>query len=113
MTSWPTVHKRVKPEITASPTIADVKIINLQDDAIPPIRKSNVKRLRRWIQKADDKGQDVIVVAIAAASHGVQTHIANDLRGLNYTFADKGMSEHPKYVEWLGSAIDETLAAAN
>lgn len=99
--------------IKAKGEFADVRIINLQDDAIPPIRKSNVKRLRRWIQKADDKGQDVIVVAIAAASHGVQTHIANDLRGLNYTFADKGMSEHPKYVEWLGSAIDETLAAAN
>ena len=89
---------------------ADVRIINLQDDAIPPIRKSNVKKLRRWIQKADSNGQDVIVVAIAAASHGVQTHIRNDLRGLNYTFADKGMSEHPKYIEWLDSAIQETIA---
>ncbi|MBT8445411.1 MAG: hypothetical protein KJO13_11730, partial [Gammaproteobacteria bacterium] len=97
--------------IKAKGEFADVRIINLQDDAIPPIRKSNVKKLRRWIQKADDKGQDVIVVAIAAASHGVQTHIANDLRGLNYKFADKGMSEHPKYVEWLASAISETLAA--
>jgi len=99
--------------IKAKNEFADVRIINLQDDAIPPIRKSNVKKLRRWIKKADDSGQDVIVVAIAAASHGVQTHIRNDLRGLNYTFADKGMSEHPKYVEWLASAIDETLAAAN
>jgi len=99
--------------IKAKNEFADVRIINLQDDAIPPIRKSNVKKLRRWIKKADDSGQDVIVVAIAAASHGVQTHIANDLRGLNYTFADKGMSEHPKYVEWLASAIDETLAVAN
>jgi len=99
--------------IKAKNEFADVRIINLQDDAIPPIRKSNVKKLRRWIQKADDAGQDVIVVAIAAASHGVQTHIANDLRGLNYTFADKGMSEHPKYIEWLASAIDETLAVAN
>ncbi len=97
--------------IKAEDEFADVRIINLQDDAIPPIRKSNVKRLRRWIQKADDSGQDVIVVAIAAASHGVQAHIRNDLRGLNYTFADKGMSEHPKYVEWLASAIDETLAS--
>lgn len=97
--------------IKAKNEFADVRIINLQDDAIPPIRKSNVKKLRRWIQKADDGGQDVIVVAIAAASHGVQTHIRQDLRGLNYTFADKGMSEHPKYVEWLGLAVEETLAA--
>jgi len=97
--------------IKAKNEFADVRIINLQDDAIPPIRKSNVKKLRRWIKKADDKGQDVIVVAIAAASHGVQTHIRTDLRGLNYTFADKGMAEHPKYLEWLVLVIDETIAA--
>jgi hypothetical protein len=96
--------------IKARNEFADVRIINLQDDAIPPIRKSNVKKLRRWVQKAGDQGQDVIVVAIAAASHGVQNHIKQDLRGLDYTFADKGMSEHPKYVAWLASAIDETLA---
>lgn len=97
--------------IKAKNEFADVRMINLQDDAIPPIRKSNVKKLRRWIQKASGNGQDVIVVAIAAASHGVQTHIRQDLRGLNYTFADKGMSEHPKYLEWLASAIEETVAS--
>ena len=89
---------------------ADVKIINLQDDAIPPIRKSNVKKLRRWVKQADDRGQRVIVVALAAASHGVQAHIRQDLRGLNYTFADKGMSENPKYIEWIAAAIDAALA---
>jgi hypothetical protein len=96
--------------IAAKNEFADVKIINLQDDAIPPIRKSNVKRLRRWITKATDEGQDVIVVAIAAASHGVQTHIRQDLRGLDYTFADKGMSEHPKYIEWIAVTIQNSLS---
>ena len=97
--------------IKARDEFADVKIWNLQDDAIPPVRKSNVKRIRRWMKKADDNGQDVIVVAIAAASHGVQTHITQDLRGLNYTFNDKGMSEHPKYLQWMESVIDETIAS--
>jgi hypothetical protein len=97
--------------IKAKNEFADVKIWNLQDDAIPPVRKSNVKRIRRWIKKADDNGQDVIVVAIAAASHGVQTHIRQDLRGLEYTFADKGMSEHPKYILWMESVIDATIAS--
>ena len=96
--------------IRAKNEFVDVKIINLQDDAIPPIRKSNVKKLRRWIKKADDEGQDVIVVAIAAASHGVQQHIIQDLRGLNYTFAEKGMSEHPRFIEFLVDQIDETVA---
>lgn len=97
--------------IKARNEFADVKIANLQDDAIAPVRKSNVKRIRRWMKKAIDADQDVIVVAIAAASHGVQTHIRNDLRGLDYTFADKGMSEHPKYIQWMESVIDETVAS--
>ena len=96
--------------IRAKNEFVDVKIINLQDDAIPPIRKSNVKKLRRWIKKADDDGLDVIVVAIAAASHGVQQHIIQDLRGLNYTFAEKGMSEHPKFIEFLEAQVNETIA---
>jgi len=96
--------------IRAKNEFADVKIINLQDDAIPPIRKSNVKKLRRWIKKADDDGQDVIVVAIAAASHGVQQHIIQDLRGLNYTFAEKGMSEHPLFIEFVESQVNDTVA---
>ena len=97
--------------IKAKNEFADVKIWNLQDDAIPPVRKSNVKKIRRWMKKANGQGQDVIVIAIAAASHGVQEHIREDLRGLDYTFADKGMSEHPKYLEWMESAIDETIAS--
>jgi len=97
--------------IASKNEFADVKMINLQDDAIPPIRKSNVKKLRRWISKADDNGQQVIVVAIAAASHGVQSHIRQDLQGLNYTFADKGMAEHPNYIQWIAAAIDESLTA--
>jgi hypothetical protein len=96
--------------IRAKNEFADVKIINLQDDAIPPIRKSNVKKLRRWIQKADDDGLDVIVVAITAASYGVQQHIIQDLRGLNYTFAEKGLAEHPRFVEFLEAQINETVA---
>ena len=96
--------------IRAKNEFADVKIINLQDDAIPPIRKSNVKKLRRWVKKADDDGKDVIVVAIAAASHGVQNHIRQDLQGLNYTFADKGMSEHPRFIEFLEESVNETVA---
>jgi len=90
---------------------ADVKIINLQDDAIPPVRESNVRKLRRWVKQAASRGQTPIVVALAAASHGVQTHMRADLRGLDYVFADKGMSEHPKYVEWIASVIDETIAS--
>jgi hypothetical protein len=54
----------------------------------------------------------VIVVSIAAASFGVQQHIKTDLKGLKYTFAEQGLSEHPKFVQWVESTIDQTLVAA-
>lgn len=92
---------------------ADVKIVNLQDDAFPPIRKSNVKKLQRWINSARRRGQDVIVTVAASASFGVQQHIEEDLRGMDYTFADKGFNEHPNYIKWINAAVEETLAKAD
>ena len=92
--------------LKAKNEFADVKMINLQDDAIPPVRESNVRKLRRWVKQADQKGMTPIVVAIAAASFGVQTHIRTDLRGLDYVFADKGMAENPKYIQWITSVIE-------
>ena len=96
--------------IKAKKEFADVRIINIQDDALKPIRESNVRTLRRWIEQATKQGQDVIVVAISAASYGVQNHIRQDLRGLKYTFAEKGLAEHPRFIEWARSAVDEAVA---
>lgn len=99
--------------IAEATDFADVKVINLQDDAYPPIRKSNVKKLRRWITSAQRAGQDVIVTVCSTASFGVQAHIREDLRGLDYTFADQGLSEHPNYQKWIEAAVEERLAREN
>jgi sirohydrochlorin cobaltochelatase len=98
--------------IKSATDFSDVKVINLQDDAYPPIRKSNVKKLRRWITSAQRAGKDVIVTVIATASYGVQEHIREDLRGLDYRFADRGLAEHPNYQKWILSAVEERLAVA-
>jgi hypothetical protein len=95
--------------IAAKKEFADVKIINLQDDAIKPVRESNVRTLRRWVEQAAKQGNEVIVVAVAAASFGVQNHIKQDLRGLKYTFAEKGLAENPKFVQWVESEIQQAL----
>lgn len=84
---------------------ADVRIINIQDDAIWPVRETNVRKLRAWIQQATKSGRKVIVVPIAAASYGVQRNIKTDLRGLQYTFAEKGLVENPKFMQWVDSVI--------
>jgi hypothetical protein len=97
--------------IKARKEFADVRIINLQDDAILPVRERNVRQLRRWVQQAERQGRDVIVVPIAAASFGVQQHIKSDLRGLKYTFAEKGLAENPKFVRFVEESIQQALAA--
>ncbi len=94
----------------AETNYSDVKIINIQDDAYPPIRASNVKKLRRWITSAQRADKEVIVVVCSAASHGFQAHVRQDLRGLDYSFAAKGLSEHPNYVKWIQTTIEERLA---
>ncbi|MBM4197258.1 MAG: hypothetical protein FJ197_09230 [Gammaproteobacteria bacterium] len=95
--------------LKAKREFADVRIINLQDDAIPAIRESNVRTLRRWVKQAEGEGRQVIVVALAAASFGVQQHIRQDLRGLKYTFADKGLTENPKFIRWVEAEINAAL----
>ncbi len=89
---------------------AEVKMINLQDDAYPPIRAANVKKLRRWVTTAQRKGNTVIVAVVTSASFGVQQKIVEDLRGLDYKFADRGLIEHPNYQKWILAAVDERLA---
>jgi hypothetical protein len=97
--------------LKAKHEFADVRLINIQDDAIKPVRESNVRKLRGWIQQAEKQGMDVIVVAISAASYGVQMHIKQDLRGLKYTFAEKGLAESPKFITWAESQVEDALAA--
>ncbi len=104
------IISRHAERIRARGEFAEVRIVNLQDDAIRPIRESNVRKLRRWVKQAGQRGLRPIVVALAAASHGVQTHIRQDLRGLDYVFADRGLSENPKYVAWMEAAIETALA---
>jgi hypothetical protein len=96
--------------IKARNEFADVRIINLQDDAIVPVRESNVRKLRTWIAQAVKAGREVVVVPISAASYGVQAHIKSDLKGLDYRFAEKGLAEHPRFVEWAQSVYTEALA---
>ncbi|MGI9290375.1 MAG: hypothetical protein ACR2QG_03750 [Gammaproteobacteria bacterium] len=98
--------------LKAAGGFSEVKAINLQDDAYPPIRKANVKKLRRWITSAQRQGKDVIVTVCSTASYGVQAHIKDDLRGLDYAFADQGLSEHPNYQKWIASAVEARLATA-
>jgi hypothetical protein len=92
---------------------AEVLAINVQDDAIKPIRAANVKKLRQMIAGAQAQGREVLVVPAVLASHGIQAALREDMRGLTYRFQEKGMSAHPKFSQWVLGGVSAALAAAD
>ena len=101
------IHANRLKEMTE---FVDVKAINLQDDAFAPIRAANVKQLRKWVQAAERRGQDVIVLGYVLESHGLQPKIQEDLRGLKFTFNTKGLIEHEKMQQWIADTVESALA---
>lgn len=88
---------------------ADVKAALLQDDAPAAIREANVQRLRAMAQGAIDKGQNVLIVTNLIGARTLQPKLRSDLKGIDYTFNAKGISQHPNFVEWIGEAVREVL----
>ena len=74
--------------------------------------RSEMKFTRVAKAFAQRQGYDVIITVATSASFGVQQHIREDLRGLKYAFANQGLNEHPKYLEWIETTVEERLAAA-
>jgi hypothetical protein len=96
--------------VKAEGGFADVKALNLQDDALPAIREGNVKKLRRWIEIAKRQGKDALIVVAVHQAKGIQQKIYSDLDGLTFTYNEKGMSNHPGFVDWVKDAVNTALA---
>lgn|GEM_PF-300578 len=88
---------------------SDVQVLTLQDDAPMAVRAANVKKLRAMISKADDAGKNVIIVTNLLAARSIQWKIERDLKGLDYKFSVKGISEHPNFAVWLREQVMDTL----
>lgn len=104
------VIESLAEQVRAATGISEVRAINLQDDAIPPVREGNVRQLKRWMQQAQRKGKKLIVVSPASSADGLQHHIKQDLMGLDYTFNEKGLSQHPKFTEWVVNTVSQQVA---
>jgi sirohydrochlorin ferrochelatase len=96
--------------VKAQGGFADARALNLQDDALPAIRAGNVKKLRRWIETARRQGKDALIVAAVHQAKGIQQKIYSDLDGLTFRYNEKGMSNHPAFVEWVKDAVKTALA---
>ena len=105
------VLESLAEQVKVATGISEVRAINLQDDAIPPVREGNVRTLKRWMQQAQRKGKKLIVVSPASSADGLQHHIRQDLMGLDYTFNEKGLSQHPNFTEWVVNTVRRQVAA--
>ncbi len=102
------ISKRVK-EIGG---FSDVRAITLQDDAPAEVRAANVKKLREWIEEASAAGKTAIVVADLLSARSIQWKIERDLKGLDYKFSVKGISQHPNFAVWLRESVMDALKAS-
>lgn len=95
--------------IRASSKFTDVQVLSLQDDAIPEVRAANKAVLRAMIIDAKNSGEDVVIVPMILTKGGFHTRLKKDLDGLDYTFADRGLIEHPAFREWITASVKAAI----
>ncbi len=86
---------------------AQVKAINLQDDAVESVRAANVAILRSWIEAAAAANRRVLIVGYLMSTRGIQYKFKEDLKGLDYTLHSKGISSHPLFARWIEVSVNE------
>ncbi len=91
---------------------ADVQAALLQDDAPLEVREANVRRLRAMVEGASKKGQSVLIVTNLLGARTIQPKLRSDLKGLEYRFNSKGITQHPNFIEWLGESVRMALEKA-
>ena len=88
---------------------AEVVGITLQDDAAAEVREANVAKLRQVVEKASAEGRQVLVVTNLIGTRTIQPKLRKDLKGLDYKFNAKGITQHDNFDEWMGETIREAL----
>lgn len=54
--------------------------------------------------------QGIHTTALRALDNiGAEATLRADLKGIDYVFNAKGISQHPNFVEWIGEAVREVL----
>ncbi len=97
--------------IRESSAFRDIKVLSVEDDAIPPVRAAHIEELRALIKEATDQGRDVVLVPLILTKGGFHARLQKDLTGLNYKFANKGLIEHPLFQDWINSTVTQAVAS--
>ncbi len=91
--------------IRKTSAFTDVKVLSIEDDAVPEIRAARLAELRGMVQEATDDGREVVVVPMILTRGGFHARLQKDLDGLTYNFANKGLIEHPLFQEWISDMV--------
>ena len=81
--------------------------ISLQDDAAREVRAKNVAILRDIVDTNTTEGRRVLIVTNLMSSGIIQARLREDLAGLEFTFNEKGLVEHPDFVTWISKAVSD------
>lgn len=87
---------------------ADVLFGNVQDDAPPSVRKANVEALRAEVQAATEMGYRVITVSTSLTQSGIVKRLNDDFGDVT-DFNDKGLTQHPRFADWIEQSIESNL----
>lgn len=79
----------------------------LQDDAPPEIRAANVQKLRERVEAAIKDGKRVLIVTNLISARSIQAKLRDDLKGLEFSFNPKGISQHENFMKWMMEAVRE------
>lgn len=94
-------------DIRKSSEFKDVKVLSVQDDAVPEIRAARIEELRRYTSEAREEGREVVIVPMILTKGGFHKRLQKDLDGLEFKFANRGLIEHPQFQEWLTAAVSK------
>lgn len=92
--------------IRATSPFKDVKVLSIEDDAVPEVRAARLAELRGMVQEAMDQGREVVVVPIILTKGGFHARMQKDLDGLDFKFVNRGLIEHPLFQEWISSTVE-------
>ena len=98
-------------EIRQSSKFTDIKVLSIEDDAVPEIRATRVAELRAYIKEATDQGREVVIVPLILTKGGFHARLQKDLEGLDYKFANRGLIEHPLFQEWISATVRDAAGS--
>ena len=63
--------------------------------------------LSEIVSKNTTEGRRVLTVTNLMSSGIIQARLKDDLAGLEFTFNEKGLVEHPDFVTWISKTVSD------